>query len=83
MNPVTRVKAFMESKGWWTEAEEAEVRDRERLGVMNALTTAEKRKKPNVDLLFTDVYKDMPGSLKKQQQELREKIARLNRETFS
>lgn len=76
LNPLTRVRTFMESKGWWNEEEDQKIRDEERLAVMQALTTAESRPKPNADLLFTDVYKDIPEHLLKQQAELKEHMAK-------
>ena len=76
LDPVKRTRAYMESKGWWSEDDEKKVRDEERISVMDALTTAETRPKPNVDLLFTDVYKEIPEHLIKQQQELRDHMAK-------
>lgn len=76
LDPVARVRTYMEEQGWWNEDDETTIRDQERLGVMQALTVAEERPKPNVDLLFTDVYKDMPESLVRQQQELRDHMAK-------
>lgn len=42
--------------------------------VMEAFSKAEKRKKPNPDFLFTDVYDTIPVHLKKQHQEMREHV---------
>ena len=60
----------MENKGWWNETDEQTIRDEERVAVMDALTTAENRPKPDISELFEDVYKEIPENLKRQKAEL-------------
>jgi 2-oxoisovalerate dehydrogenase E1 component alpha subunit len=75
LDPVKRLRTYMEGKGWWTEDEEASLREAERVGVMDALTTAEKRPKPDTHLLFEDVYKELTPNLRKQQKGLEAHMA--------
>ena len=75
LDPVTRLRTYMESHNWWSEAEEVALRESERVSVMDALTTAEKRPKPDVSHLFEDVYKEMTPNLLKQQKELKDHMA--------
>ena len=70
LNPVERIRKYMESQGWWSAEEDQHLRDSERLVALNALTTAEKRQKSGFAELFQDVYKDMPPNLIKQRAEL-------------
>lgn len=46
------------------------LRKEKRQQVLNSFQKAEKRKKPNLDAMFTDVYETMPKHLILQQQEL-------------
>jgi 2-oxoisovalerate dehydrogenase E1 component alpha subunit len=75
LDPVKRLRTYMEGKGWWTEDEEVSLREAERVGVMDALTTAEKRPKPDTHYLFEDVYKELTPNLKKQQKDLEAHMA--------
>ena len=70
LDPVTRLRTFMEERGWWDGDQEQNLRDAERVAVMDALTTAEKRPKSGFVELFQDVYKEMPPNLIKQRKEL-------------
>lgn len=74
--PVRRLRAYMEHHNWWDDAKEAELRDAERVGVLSALETAERRPLPPVSELFADVYAEMPSHLVKQEQQLHEHIAK-------
>lgn len=49
-NPVMRLRRYMTAKGWWTPEMEAEVVARERKAVLTALTAAEKKPKPDVQV---------------------------------
>lgn len=70
LDPVKRLRAYMEDKDWWNDEQEQAIRDEERHNVMEALKTAENRPKPNVEELFNDVYKEIPPHLQKQKDEL-------------
>ncbi len=75
-DPVVRFRAYMENQGWWNNDMEVEMRDSERFAVLNALETAEKKQKPPVEELFTDVYHEKPPHLVEQELELMEHIAK-------
>lgn len=72
LDPVARLRSFLEDRGWWSAEREQELRDTERLAVLQALERAEKKGRPNIDGLFEDVYAQMPWHLVKQREELRE-----------
>mmetsp|Transcript_909 Transcript_909/g.1206 ORF Transcript_909/g.1206 Transcript_909/m.1206 type:complete len:431 (+) Transcript_909:23-1315(+) len=74
--PVKRLRAFMQSRGWWDEQQERLLRDTERLQVLQALETAEQRNKPPMQQLFEDVYFDKPAHLIKQENQLLDHIAK-------
>jgi 2-oxoisovalerate dehydrogenase E1 component alpha subunit len=48
----------------------------EKKAILDAMRKAERKPKPTVDNLFTDVYKEMPPSLVKQRDELLEHMAK-------
>ncbi len=73
-NPISRFRAYIESKQWWDDALEKETRDTERAAVLAALETAEHRPKPPMEDLFSDVYAVKPDHLVKQEQELKEHV---------
>ncbi|KAI9499258.1 thiamine diphosphate-binding protein [Zychaea mexicana] len=73
-NPVTRLRRYLEHKQWWSQEEEDQWRKEVRSSLMKSFTAAEKRKKPALENLFTDVYDEVPPNLVAQQQELQELI---------
>lgn len=75
-DPVKRFRNYLESKGWWSEDLEQSIRDAERLDVLTALETAEKRPKPDVSEMFTDVYDVKTPNIVKQEKELQEHLAK-------
>ena len=60
----------MEGKGWWSQEEEQQLRDEERVAVLQALERAEVKEKPGREDLFADVYAEMPRHLVEQEEEL-------------
>lgn len=78
MCPLRRLRTYMEGDGrnWWNDELEAELRDTERVGVLQALEIAERRSPPPVSELFADVYHEMPAHLLKQEAELHEHMAK-------
>lgn len=70
LDPLTRVRNYMQSQGWWDEEDEQNLRDQERLKALEALGVAEKRGKAPFNELFQDVFRDMPPNLIKQRAEL-------------
>ena len=73
---MNRFRAYLESRGWWSDAAEQEMRDTERYQVLQALARAEKRSKPDISDMFEDVYKDKPPHLAQQERELKEHLAK-------
>lgn len=69
-SPIARFQAYLIRKGWWSAEEDETCRDGLRKQVLIELSAAEKRKKPAIDELFTDVYAEMPWNLKEQREEL-------------
>ena len=69
-HPMTRLRKYMERLGWWDEGREASDRDECKKQVLQALTAAEKRKKPPLKDIFEDVYDELPQLLSQQQDSL-------------
>lgn len=72
--PIARLRYYMISKGWWNEDMEKDWKKESKKRVMQAFVQAESKKKPNPELLFTDVYKDMPIHIQKQVQNMKEHV---------
>jgi 2-oxoisovalerate dehydrogenase E1 component alpha subunit len=66
-NPLSRARLFLESRGWWSTAQETELRDKVRASVMQELLNSEREFKPAASELFTDVYDTLPPHLREQQ----------------
>ncbi|CAN0088899.1 unnamed protein product, partial [Phaeothamnion confervicola] len=64
---VARFRLYLERRGLWGEGEDRDLRDKERMAVMLALETAEKKGRPPLSSMFEDVYRDMPPALQEQQ----------------
>lgn len=75
-NPVIRFKSYMENKGWWNSELEQNLRDAERVSVLQAIEIAEARPKPPMNELFNDVYKNKSANLILQEQELMDHISK-------
>jgi 2-oxoisovalerate dehydrogenase E1 component alpha subunit len=75
-SPIGRLRAYIEARGIWGEEQEARARAQTREEVVAALNGAERRKKPALAELFTDVYDELPPALVRQQQELKEHLAK-------
>ena len=75
-NPVVRLRLFMEKKGWWDDAMDADWKKKTRVDVLKAFNRAETRKKPAIRELFTDVYDQLPKQLEDQQKEMLEMVAK-------
>jgi 2-oxoisovalerate dehydrogenase E1 component alpha subunit len=69
-SPISRFRHYLESKKLWSDKQEKEFKAKTRKEILAAFAKAEKLKKPAVVNLFTDVYKEMPPHLVKQEQEL-------------
>lgn len=69
-HPISRLRHYMTARGWWSEDDERSWRKQSRKMVMEAFEKAERRLKPNPDLLFTDVYEEMTPGLNKQRESM-------------
>ena len=76
MDPLARLEKFLIKHGLLTPEAVARVEEDERFAVRKAMQEAEKRPKPPLDLLFEDVYHELPASLESQKKALKEHIAK-------
>ncbi|KAF2239648.1 dehydrogenase E1 component [Viridothelium virens] len=79
-NPITRLRKFMESKGWWNEQQERETRSALRKEVLAAFNRAEAEKKPPLRAMFEDVYSELTEESQEQMKQLGDIIDRYPRE---
>ncbi|KAI5922842.1 thiamine diphosphate-binding protein [Camillea tinctor] len=70
-NPISRLRKYMEAKGFWDESKEKEARDSIRRDVLKAFSEAEREKKPPIRAMFEDVYEELTPDMKAQMKELR------------
>ncbi|RWA04413.1 hypothetical protein EKO27_g10692 [Xylaria grammica] len=73
-NPISRLRKYMEAKGFWDEAREKEARDSIRRDVLKAFSQAEREKKPPIRSMFEDIYEELTPELKAQMKELRDHL---------
>ncbi|KAI9342059.1 thiamine diphosphate-binding protein [Zopfochytrium polystomum] len=69
-SPMARFRKYIEAQGWWSDEQEQTERKNARKAVLAAFAAAEKRPKPSVSELFTDVYDKLPWHLEEQKKEL-------------
>ncbi|XP_035950795.1 2-oxoisovalerate dehydrogenase subunit alpha, mitochondrial isoform X2 [Halichoerus grypus] len=69
-HPISRLRHYLQSRGWWDDEQEKAWRKQSRKKVMEAFEQAERKPKPSPSLLFSDVYQEMPAQLRKQQEAL-------------
>lgn len=69
-HPISRLRHYMTARSWWGEDEERAWRKQSRKLVMEAFEKAERRLKPNPELLFTDIYNEMTPGLAKQKESM-------------
>ncbi|KAH8825054.1 thiamine diphosphate-binding protein [Flagelloscypha sp. PMI_526] len=70
-NPIARFKAYLESKGWWDDAAEEDLKARHKADVMKAFKHAESLPRAQLSEIFTDVYGgEEPWNIKEQRAEL-------------
>lgn len=70
-NPISRMRKWMELKGWWSDDLEDNARRAIRKEVLTELSRAENTSKPPVGYLFKGTYNELCGPLKEQHQELK------------
>ncbi|EPS66238.1 hypothetical protein M569_08539, partial [Genlisea aurea] len=73
-NPVSRFGKWIGNEGWWSDAEERELRADVRRRLMEAIRKAEREEKPRLGELFTDVYDETPLNLQEQERSLRQTL---------
>lgn len=69
-SPITRFRKYLQLKSIWSDSEEENFKAETRKEILKSFNSAEKRKKPSIDELFTDVYDALPLHLQQQQTEL-------------
>ncbi|KAL9933127.1 hypothetical protein V8E36_007845 [Tilletia maclaganii] len=70
-NPLHRMRNFLQSRGWWSDAEEESTKKQHRAALLQAIQRAEARLRPAVGAMFEDVYQGaVPASLQDQRAEL-------------
>jgi len=79
-NPLTRLRIYMEARGWWDKDKETQYQQQQRKRVLDAIKASETTKKPPIDDLFTDVYDIIPPHLQQQRKQLLEHIAKYPKE---
>ena len=70
IDPVLRMRLWMESQGWWTQDEEDALYAKYREEVLAQLKVSEKIPAPGLNELVTDVYAEVPKHLQQQLDEL-------------
>lgn len=73
-DPISRMKSWMLTQGWWSEEQETELFEKLREQILAAVKVAEKIDKPPVEDLVSDVYDQVPPHLQKQLEELKTHI---------
>lgn len=70
-NPIARFKLFLQNRGWWSNAEEEELKESLKKDVMRAFRHAESLKRHELKDVFSDVYGgEEPLNLREQREEL-------------
>ncbi|KAJ1664358.1 hypothetical protein IW140_004135 [Coemansia sp. RSA 1813] len=69
-NPIVRMRAWMQNKGWWVKGEDAEITKSAKAKVLEAFAAAERLKKPAIRHLFEDVYAEIPPELQREKAEI-------------
>jgi len=70
-NPIARYRKFLESRGWWSEADEESLKDRVKKDVMKAFKRGEGMPRNELKEMFNDVYGgEEPWTIKEQREEL-------------
>ncbi|KAI1116409.1 2-oxoisovalerate dehydrogenase alpha subunit [Nemania sp. NC0429] len=75
-NPISRLRKYMEAKGFWDETKEKEAREGIRREVLKAFSQAEREKKPPIRAMFEDMYEELTPELQAQMKELRDHLER-------
>ncbi|KAK5650651.1 hypothetical protein RI129_001680 [Pyrocoelia pectoralis] len=74
LNPVNRLRLYLEHNSLWNEDKQKEWMKECRKNVLTVFEEGEKKVKPHWNEMFTDVYKDIPDHLKKQMEEMAQHV---------
>lgn len=69
-DPIQRFQRYLQRKKLWSEAYEAEIQERYKQAINDAIKRAEARPRPPLDSLFEDVYLNLTPQLRAQREEL-------------
>jgi 2-oxoisovalerate dehydrogenase E1 component alpha subunit len=75
-DPLSRLQNFMQKHGQMTASDFTEIQDDEKMAVIDAMRQAERKQRPPLEDMFEDVYYEIPQSLKDQERQLREHLAK-------
>ena len=75
-DPITRMKNWLIKQQWWQEEVDQELQKSFRSEILQELKAAEKRPKPALDTLISDVYKTPPAHLLRQLSDLESHVAK-------
>jgi len=73
-HPIGRLRNYLVSRSWWTEAEEKAWKKAARKEVMEEFQKAEQQPKPNPMEMFEDVYDKLPKNLVEQRKQMEEHV---------
>lgn len=63
-SPITKLKNYLNNRGWWNEDEENNFVKQTRKQILSQINLSEKKLKPDWREMFSDVYYEMPNNLK-------------------
>jgi TPP-dependent pyruvate/acetoin dehydrogenase alpha subunit len=69
MDPIPRMRAYLEKKGWWNEQKQTALISRVDAAIKQAVEIAEKTAAPALETMFDDVYAERPWHLREQYEE--------------
>lgn len=70
-SPITRFRQYLEHHGIWSSEDETKFKSETRKEVLRAFQEAEKRPKPSLEHMFSDVYDTPTWNVKEQEMELK------------
>ena len=71
-DPILRMRRYLENKGLWDDKKEKSWKEKVTKELDDAVDKAEAAGPPDIETIFTDVYKEIPWHLKEQLEDLRE-----------
>ena len=74
-DPILRMRKLVDSRGWWSDAEEEAMQAEYAQEIRAEIERAEAAPAPTLESLFSDVYAEIPWHLKEQQEALKEALS--------